>query len=69
MDKIVQEVDDDKSGLIELEEFLKIIKNGRKSQKEGKVTNEQTGAIYSFFYGLTKDKLSKNKKKRKDGQA
>mgnify|MGYP002480181079 CR=1 FL=1 len=48
--KIVEQVDDDKSGYIEFGEFLKIIKGGKRNMKNGQhSTSEQTGAIFEFF--------------------
>ena len=47
--KIVNEVDDDKSGFIEFGEFLGIIKGGKRNMKNGAHTNESTGAIFEFF--------------------
>jgi len=45
---IVNEVDDDGSGMLEFEEFLKIIKGGQNGGGGGG-EDDGSGAIYKFF--------------------
>ena len=56
VEQIIREVDDDDTGEIEFPEFLKIMKNGGKSNKD-----EKSGAIYQFFKDLTDGKYKVGK--------
>ena len=51
VDKIVMEVDDDGSGMLEFPEFLGIIKGGSNSNDDA--SDDGSGAIYQFFKDLT----------------
>lgn len=53
--KIVETVDEDGSEQIEFEEFLGIIKGGKKNKAGGK--DDGSGAIYHFFKDLTNGKM------------
>lgn len=50
------DVDSDDTGAIEFDEFLKIIKNGKNTRKDGPMGNESSGAIFAFFNDLVEDK-------------
>lgn len=51
VDKIVMDVDDDGSGMLEFPEFLGIIKGG--SNSNDGAADDGSGAIYQFFKDLT----------------
>ena len=51
VDKIVMDVDDDGSGMLEFPEFLGIIKGGSNGNDDG--ADDGSGAIYQFFKDLT----------------
>ena len=61
----MEQVDDDGSGMLEFEEFLKIIRGNpagskKKDHKDKhKGDSEASGAIYQFFRDLTDDKLDR----------
>jgi len=54
---IVESVDEDGSSKIEFGEFLQIIKGGSAAAKEGKESDNGTGAIHNFFKKLTSGEL------------
>lgn len=60
VDQIVQDVDDDGTGKIEFDEFVKIIKTGNSTSKGG--ASENTVKIYNFFKSLTTGKFNKKGK-------
>ena len=58
VDKIVQEVDDDGTGMIEFGEFLSIIKGGSKNKSDDSDKKDNSAAIKHFFKDLTAGKMT-----------
>jgi hypothetical protein len=57
--EIIKSEDDDGSGLLEFDEFLRIMKSGNSSSKGA---SEKTIKIYNFFKSLTTGKFNKSGK-------